>query len=261
MKGDQGKKSKAAIIDLIDSEGLDVFDEAPALSPSPHELIKMAKEQAQTNTTEEIKLICPTRCEPWKYADRHELEMGDISSLAQSIKSNGQQEPILLRRSLQKNAKTEFEIIFGNRRWRACKSINQPIKAIIKTISDQEAAIAQQEENAHRQDISDYSRAINIKKPIDENVFSSIDNAAKYLGMGKTTIVDLLSFTRIPQKIMSGISNPTRLSIRAAIQLASIGKEKEDKIVKFVIKSDPFLIMIVYLHNNEIRAEIQIKIA
>lgn len=173
-----------------------------------------------------ITTVDPAKCAPWKFADRDEGEMGDIESLGISIKNNGQQEPILLRSAKHLGVPgIEYEIIFGRRRWKACVEYGLPLKAIIKNISDQDAAIAQKEENEHREDISDYSRAFYYKKLLDENIFESISMLAKKMMIGKTSLLDILSYTRIEKKILQAMPKPYKLTKAAAVKLATISQK------------------------------------
>lgn len=233
-------KVEAAILELLGEEAitLDTIDDL-----SPREKRKIPNDTPNKNNIasefirkkESLVLISHERCEPWAYADRSEEEMGNIDSLATSIKKYGQQEPILVRPKNPVTDNIEYEIIFGNRRWRACASLNIPVKAIVKSITDQEAAISQKEENENREGISDYSKAIFYKKMIDNKIFASVESLANSMGIGKSTLIDLLSYTRIKQEIISAIPNPHKLSRRAAVKLASLSSSKNEKIIESLI--------------------------
>lgn len=236
------KTTQAAIIDLIDNLEFEKFIEAPIkkseetnknYSKKP---IDFANSDIQQET---IKLISPDRCKSWDLADRHELEMGDIKSLALSIKTYGQQEPILVRPVEPKENGIEFEIIFGNRRWRACKLINIPVKAIVKNISDQNAAIAQKEENENRKEISDFSKAIHYKNLLDNKIFSNMTELSQKMGIGKATLSDLMSYTRIDNRIISSIKHPHKITKKAAAKLAALSQNISEESIQSLIKIVP----------------------
>ena len=236
------KTTQAAIIDLIDNLEFEKFNEAP---------IKKSEETSKNHfkkpidfanidgQQEIIKPISPDRCKSWALADRHELEMGDIKSLALSIKTYGQQEPILARPIAPQEGGIEFEIIFGNRRWRACKLINIPVKAIIRNVSDQDAAIAQKEENENRKEISDFSKAIHYKNLLDKKIFSTMAELSQKMGVGKATLSDLMSYTRIDTRIISSIKCPHRVSKKAASKLAALSQNISDKSLQALLKIIP----------------------
>ena len=229
------KTTQAAIIDLIDEQEFENFTDAPIKSNRKQEKTPSSFIDKMTEK-EEIKIISAERCAPWHLADRQESEMGDIKSLALSIKAYGQQEPILARPTKDKNSSFEFEIIFGNRRWQACKLINSPIKAIIKNISDEEAAIAQKEENENRKDISDYSKAVHYKSLLNKNVFSNMSELSQKMGISKATLSDLMSYTRINDKVLAAIKCPSKISRKAAAKLAALSNDISDKSINILIK-------------------------
>lgn len=171
--------------------------------------------------------ISPFKCVPWKFADRTDAEMGDIEELAKSIQKTGQHEPVLLRPLANANEGIQYEVIFGNRRWRACQLIGLNLKAIVKEISDQDAAIAQKEENENRADISDYSKAIHYQSLIDAGLFNSENQLALKLNIPRSRLNDLMSFNRIPKELISSIPSVHKLSLRTAIKLAILSKDKQ----------------------------------
>lgn len=172
--------------------------------------------------------LTPDTCKPWSFSDRLDLEMGNIDELANSIQQAGQQEPILVRpiqySKPSNDTDPKYEIIFGNRRWRACKQIGRNVLAIVKNISDQEAALSQKEENENREDISDYSRAINYKRLIDSGVFPNENQLAMKLNIPRNRLNDLMSYNRIPKELLDAIPNVHNVSQRLAIKLASLVK-------------------------------------
>lgn len=232
------KTTQAAIIDLIDDLEFEKFNEAPikkSVETNKNHLKKPIDFANLDNQQEIIRLISPDRCKSWDLADRHELEMGDIKSLAVSIKTHGQQEPILVRPIQIKEDGIEFEIIFGNRRWRACNLINIPVKAIVKNISDQDAAIAQKEENENRKEISDFSKALHYKNLLDKKVFSNMTELSQKLGIGKATLSDLMSYTRINNKIISAIKYPHKISKKAAAKLAALSQNISEEQLQVLV--------------------------
>jgi ParB family chromosome partitioning protein len=79
---------------------------------------------------ETIIKIDPKSCICWEYADRQEFEMGDLNKLANDILMNGQLQPIIVR-----EVGENYEIIAGQRRWRACKIAGINVKAIVRNLN------------------------------------------------------------------------------------------------------------------------------
>jgi ParB family chromosome partitioning protein len=173
-----------------------------------------------------IQYVDTALCQPWAFADRPEDEMGDIDALANSIKEYGQQEPILLS-PINSKTNIKYEVIFGNRRWRACKRVGLSVLAIIKLTSDQEAAVYQKEENENRKDISDLARAKSLKAQLEAGIFKNELELSKALGLSRQTLNDIMAFIRIPDALINAIPNFKNLSRKTAVRLSTLAKDPQ----------------------------------
>lgn len=173
-----------------------------------------------------ILSIDPKLCRPWQFADRPEEEMGDLDSLLRSIKENGQLETILVR-PVNNSFEFQYEVIFGNRRWRACKKGNMLVEAIVKEMSDQEAAVYQKEENERREGISELARARSYKKQIEAGLFKNESELSKKMDIAPTTLNDIMAFNRIPVDLANAIPNLYTISRATAVKLAVLARKKE----------------------------------
>lgn len=187
---------------------------------------------SEISKSEMLVELSPAICKPWDFSDRNDAELGNIEELANSIQMAGQQEPILVRpiknALISADPAVKYEIIFGNRRWRACKLIGKNILAIVRELNDQEAALAQKEENENRQDISDYSRSIHYKRLIDSKVFENENQLAMKLNIHRNLINNVMSYARIPKQLLEAIPNVHQLSQRLAMKLASLSRISEN---------------------------------
>jgi len=84
--------------------------------------------------------------------DRLSFTDADVVTLAESIKVHGQQVPIMVRPIADKPG--HYKIVYGRRRLRALRSLGIPAKALIRSLSDEEAILAQGQENTQRLDPS-----------------------------------------------------------------------------------------------------------
>ena len=90
--------------------------------------------------------------------DRLSFSDADVASLAASIKEHGQQVPIMVRPLSDKPGR--YKIVYGRRRLRALQSIGVSARALVRTLSDEEAILAQGQENSHRLDPSFIEKAL-----------------------------------------------------------------------------------------------------
>lgn len=102
------------------------------------------------------------------------LDAASLAELAQDIKARGVDSPILLRplpgaRVADTDRKVKYEIVAGERRYRASELAGQPtIPARVRSLSDEQALLIQLAENLHRQDLSPLEEAQGIQRLMDE---------------------------------------------------------------------------------------------
>ncbi|PLS21229.1 plasmid partitioning protein RepB [Neptunicoccus cionae] len=90
--------------------------------------------------------------------DRLDFTDADVISLAESIKTHGQQVPIMVRPIADKPG--HYRIIYGRRRLRALRFLGQPAKALVRSLTDEQAILAQGQENTQRLDPSFIEKAL-----------------------------------------------------------------------------------------------------
>ncbi|AZV80839.1 plasmid partitioning protein RepB (plasmid) [Parasedimentitalea marina] len=90
--------------------------------------------------------------------DRLSFSDADVLALAESIKSHGQQVPIMVRPVVDKPG--YYRIVYGRRRLRALKFLGLPAKALVRSLSDEQAILAQGQENTQRLDPSFIEKAL-----------------------------------------------------------------------------------------------------
>ena len=181
---------------------------------------------------DELVFVNTDECEPWKYANRAQEEMGQIDDLILSIKENGQLQPALIRSHPAPHGKIKFEIIFGRRRFLACQKLGVPLMAIIKHITSvQDAIVKQDAENKLRHNVSNYSNALLYKRLLDDKIFSTEKELAKNVGLSASSLNDLMAFTRIPVSVALKIPNIHKLSIIMAIKIVSLANMSSENII------------------------------
>ena len=189
----------------------------------------LVKGSGITFSQDELLFIDPKHCEPWEFANRHNDEMGDITGLMESISSNNQLQPALVRSHPTPHDGIKYEIIFGRRRHQACLNLEKPFLVILKKdMTFQEALSCQHSENKCRDDVSPYSDSIIYKKVLDSGLFKNQKELACNLNISKQTLSDILSFTKIPKDLLKLIPNPHALSISMAKKIVSLVDSNEE---------------------------------
>lgn len=105
-----------------------------------------------------VQDIDPDLIEDTGLKDRIGALDDDIADLRDSISRHGQQVPILLRPHPKLSGR--YQVVYGRRRLAAIRGLGTPVKALIRTLSDEEAVLAQGQENNLRKDPSFIEKAL-----------------------------------------------------------------------------------------------------
>jgi ParB family chromosome partitioning protein len=105
-----------------------------------------------------VQEIDPEMIEDTGLKDRLGSLDEDVADLRDSIAKHGQQVPILLRPHPTLSGR--YQVVYGRRRLAAIRALRTPVKALIRTLSDEEAVLAQGQENNLRKDPSFIEKAL-----------------------------------------------------------------------------------------------------
>jgi ParB family chromosome partitioning protein len=178
----------------------------------------------QNIASNEIIDINPEKIIPWKYKDRPPNELGDIDLLAKKLLEIGQQQPCIVRPHKDKEA--YYELIAGERRWRASIKANINLKVVVKDLTDAEASLVQEEENSSTP-LSEYARGVSYSRLINDNILKHKDLVEK-LGISKQKLSRLLSYLELPLDVRSAISDMSKVSSGTAEKIKQLCNKGED---------------------------------
>ena len=119
-----------------------------------------------------------------------------LESMASSIKENGQLAPIIVRKG-----KDGYELIAGERRWRAMQSIKEDmIDAIVMDVTDKESALIAIVENVQREQLNAIEEAEALNK-LNTEYDMTHDDIAKYTGKSRSHITNILRLNELIQYV------------------------------------------------------------
>lgn len=191
---------------------------------------KVKSLQIELSKRENIQFyISPDKCRNWKYADRNSFEMGDIVDLSEDINLNGQLQPTIVRKVDELDY--DYEIIAGERRWRACKLINKDL-LVVETKEDDAGCIVIQTSENKKKTLSSYSLAKTYKRIMDDSSMSQ-NELAKRLGIPKSSFANLMAFNNVPDKVWSCIEDMSLVKPRTAAFL-SLACNKGDEYISAI---------------------------
>ena len=134
---------------------------------------------------------------PGKYQPRSIMQEEALHALSQSILKQGVMQPIIVRPI----GNNQYEIIAGERRWRAAKLANlNEVPVIIKNIPDESALAMALIENIQREDLNPLEEAVGIKRLIDEFNMTH-EEAADAVGKSRVTVSNLLRLLTLTKPV------------------------------------------------------------
>ncbi len=147
--------------------------------------------------------------EPSPYQPRQIFSEEEINTLAQSIQKHGLLQPIVVRRKGDK-----FEIIAGERRYRALQKLGKKIApVIVVNVSDKEAMALAIIENIERKDLTLWEVASSIKK-LKDDMGLTLEEIATMLGKSKSHISNILRMFQLSDNVLQLVKKyPNKLTL------------------------------------------------
>jgi ParB family chromosome partitioning protein len=187
--------------------------------------------ESESNVIVELSLdsIVPNRNQP-----RNNFDDDSLNDLAESIKEFGVIQPIVVRKL---NKKDKYEIIVGERRYRATKktSINTIPSIIVKNVNDVSSLEMALIENLHRDDLNPMEKAYTFKQLIDEFKITH-DKLSKRIGKSRASITNSLRLLSLPEEVQRLIGEG-KLSEGHARSLLGIEEEKRVRVANLIVKN------------------------
>lgn len=179
-----------------------------------------------------VRGIAIREIEPNPDQPRREFDPVALSELENSIRQNGVITPITVRKT-----KTGYQIVAGERRWRAARAAGlEEIPAYILEIDDEEAYKLALIENLQRQDLNPIEEALGFKKLIDDLGLSQ-DKAAEKVGRSRPYVTNSLRLLSLPKPIMEMVASGA-LSAGHGRALVTLDEKKALEGAKIIIERE-----------------------
>ena len=190
---------------------------------------EVSDEQTESLSSTETKIPI-SKLRPSPIQPRRIFEKASIAELADSIKSKGLVQPILVRPS--KSNPGDYEIIAGERRWRAAQVAQlHEIPAVIRSLDDVESLEIAIIENVQRADLSPIEEAAGYKK-LMENYGHTQEELSEIVGKSRSHVANIIRLLSLPHSIQDMISQGSISSGHArAIMNSAFPEQLAEKIV------------------------------
>lgn len=149
-------------------------------------------------TDDSQAMIQTHKLTPTKFQPRTEFNDDNLKELSESISKNGIIQPLTVRPT---GTAGEYEIVAGERRWRAAKLLNLPtVPVIIKELADKDVMEIALVENIQRQDLSPLEEAQAYRRLLGEFGYVQED-LSRTVGKSRSHIANLLRLLSLPEEV------------------------------------------------------------
>ncbi len=147
-----------------------------------------------------ITMISPERLIPNPFQQRRVFNDDAIDELAKTIEDQGVLQPLVVRASGIK-----YEIIAGERRWRAAKKVGlEEVPVVIKSMTDHQAMLIGLIENLQREDLNIIDQAMGIHSLITDFSMTHVE-ISKKIGMSRQSVTNILRILQLHQDVHDAI--------------------------------------------------------
>jgi ParB family chromosome partitioning protein len=136
---------------------------------------------------------------PGRFQPRRRFDQEELQSLVDSVRQKGVLQPLLVRRV--PGEVDQFEIIAGERRWRAAQLAQiHDVPVVISPLTDQEALEVALVENIQRTDLTPLEEAEGFQRLISEFAHTQ-DNLARAIGKSRSHVANMLRLLNLPDPV------------------------------------------------------------
>jgi ParB family chromosome partitioning protein len=187
---------------------------------------------AGTAAGERLKSVPVTRLSPGPFQPRKDMDPERLRELADSISAQGLVQPVTVR-----EAGDGFEIIAGERRWRAAQLAGiTEIPVIVRKVSDQAAMAIALIENIQREDLNAMEEAEALKRLLDEYRMT-LQQLADAVGKSRAAVSNLLRLNELVPEVKGYLSSG-QIEMGHARALLGISSDGQSQLARQIVERE-----------------------
>lgn len=168
---------------------------------------------------------------PNRYQPRQNFSAQELAELTDSLKQSGLLQPILVRRK----GDGIYELISGERRWRAAKEAGlETIQAVIRNCGDEESVVLALVENLQRADLNPMEMARAYHRMMNEFGLTQ-DIIARRVGCERSSIANIVRLIQLPLEIQQLIESSQLSMGHAKVILGLPGQNEQLRVAQLVV--------------------------
>jgi ParB family chromosome partitioning protein len=181
-----------------------------------------------------LRVVPIAHIRPNVFQPRSHFDEESMASLAASIKAVGLLQPVLVR-ELQEDESESYELIAGERRWRAARRAGlQTIPVLVQRADDVASLEQALVENLHRVDLNALEEAAAYQQLIDEFGLTH-EQVATRMGKGRATITNTLRLLQLPAGAQQALAERTISAGHARALLGTPDRALQERLVERIV--------------------------
>jgi len=181
-------------------------------------------------TESELQQLAIDSLRPGKYQPRTHMDEASLAQLAESIKARGVIQPIVVRPVDD----GQYEILAGERRWRAARLAGlDRIAAVVRVVPDEAALGIGLIENIQREDLNPIEEASGLKRLIEEFKLTH-DEVARAIGRSRASVTNLLRLLELAPAVQAMVQDGS-LDMGHARALLSLSRPRQVEVAHQVV--------------------------
>ena len=212
---------------------VDVGLSADAKAHTKDKSKKTSTPSSEGSSSQGLRNLGVEKLVPGKFQPRREFDKEALKELANSIREKGILQPILARPNPDGGAKSPYEIVAGERRWRAAQIAQlHDVPVIVRDMTDNEALQIGIIENVQRSDLNPIEEAEGFQRLIDEFSYTQ-EVLAKTLGKSRSHIANTLRLVGATNKVREYL---VAGQLSAGHARALLGHPNADRLASDIVK-------------------------
>jgi len=184
-----------------------------------------------TPDSSEVQYLKVGAIVPNRYQPRQAFSPQELNELTDSLKQSGLLQPILVRRK----GDGIFELISGERRWRAAKEAGlETLQAVIRNCGDEESMVLALVENLQREDLNPMEMARAYHRMMNEFGLTQ-DIIARRVGCERSSIANVVRLIQLPSEIQQLIESNQLSMGHAKVILGLPGQNEQLRVAQLVV--------------------------
>jgi len=190
------------------------------------------KQKAENKVSEaRVEKVPVEAIVPGAYQPRQQFDEAALQDLAESIKQQGLVQPIVVKTT----GEEQYEIIAGERRWRAAQLAGLKSVPVIIRQADNQATIAMALiENIQREDLNPIETAMGLKQFMEEFALTQKE-VAEAVGRSRTGVTNLLRLLKLPQSVQDAL-HQEKLTMGHARAIITLPEELQLEIAEKILQ-------------------------